>query len=196
MTARWPVGRSLSPRTHGRPLIAANANIGVSVANFFPQIGLTTFLGRASPELSSFTSGAGNLWDLGGTLSGPVFQGGKLRAQYRTAKANFEQAKAAYQQSVLTAFQEVSGALVTRQKLAEETVYDGQAVVALVVAMAESVELATQRYLNGKSSYFEVLQAQQELYPTQQQQVQTQFGELLAVVQLYKALGGGRQTSQ
>jgi multidrug efflux system outer membrane protein len=170
-------------------LIAANANVGVSVANFFPQIGLTTFLGRASPELSSFTSGAGNLWDLGGTLSGPVFQGGKLRAGYRAAKAQFDEAKAAYQQSVLTAFAEVSNALITRQKLAEVYVYNGQAVVAL----AESVELATQRYLNGKSSYYEVLQAQQELYPTQRAQVQTQVGELNAVVQLYKALGGGWQ---
>jgi multidrug efflux system outer membrane protein len=170
-------------------LVAANANIGVSVANFFPQIGLTTFLGRASPELSSFTGGAGNLWDLGGTLSGPVFQGGQLRANYRAAKAKFDEAKAAYQQSVLTSFQEVSDALVTREKLAEEYVYDGQAVVAL----AESVDLATQRYLNGKSSYYEVLQAQQELYPTENAQVQTQVGELLAVVQLYKALGGGWQ---
>jgi len=170
-------------------LIAANANIGVSVANFFPQIGLTTFLGRASPELSSFTSGAGNLWDLGGTLSGPVFQGGKLRAGYRAAKAQFDEAKAAYQQNVLTAFAEVSNALIARQKLAEVYVYNGQAVVAL----AESVDLATQRYLNGKSSYYEVLQAQQELYPTQRAQVQTQVGELNAVVQLYKALGGGWQ---
>jgi multidrug efflux system outer membrane protein len=172
-------------------LIAANANIGVNVANFFPQIGLTTFLGRASPELSSFTGGAGNLWDLGGTMSGPVFQGGQLRAQYRASKAKFEESKAAYQQTVLTAFQEVSNALITRQKLAEENVYDGQAAAAL----AESVELATQRYLNGKSGYYEVLEAQQQLYPTQQQQIQTQVGELLAVVQLYQALGGGWQTA-
>jgi outer membrane protein, multidrug efflux system len=172
-------------------LIAANANIGVSVANFFPQIGLTTFLGRASPELSAFTGGAGNAWNVGATMSGPIFQGGALRAQYRAAKAKFDEAKAAYQSSVLTSFQEVSDALITRQKLAEEYVYDGQAVVAL----AESVDLATQRYLNGKSSYYEVLQAQQELYPTQRAQVQTQVGELLAVVQLYKALGGGWQTS-
>jgi len=172
-------------------LIAANANIGVNVANFFPQIGLTTFLGRASPELSSFTGGAGNLWDLGGTMSGPVFQGGQLRAQYRASKAKFEESKAAYQQTVLTAFQEVSNALITRQKLAEENVYDGQAAAAL----AESVELATQRYLNGKSGYYEVLEAQQQLYPTQQQQIQTQVGELLAIVQLYQALGGGWQTA-
>ncbi len=170
-------------------LIAANANIGVSVANFFPQIGLTTFLGKASPELSAFSGGSANMWNLGATMAGPIFQGGQLRAQYQASKAQFDQAKAAYEQSVLTAFQEVSNALITREKLAEVYVYDGQAVVAL----ASSVQLATQRYLNGKSSYYEVLQAQQELYPTQQQQVQTQVGELLAVVQLYLALGGGWQ---
>jgi outer membrane protein, multidrug efflux system len=172
-------------------LIAANANIGVSVANFFPQIGLTTFLGRASPELSSFTGGSGNMWNAGATLTGPLFQGGQLRAQYRVSKAQFEEAKAAYQQSVLTAFQDVSDALITRQKLAEESVFDAQAVVALT----SSVDLATQRYLNGKSSYYEVLQAQQELYPTQRAQVQTQAGELIAVVQLYKSLGGGWQNT-
>jgi multidrug efflux system outer membrane protein len=168
-------------------LIAANANIGVSIANFFPQIGLTTFLGRASPELSSFTGSAGNLWNAGATLTGPLFQGGQLRAEYRVSKAQFQEAAAAYQQTVLTAFQDVSDALITRQKLAEENVFDAQAVVALT----SSVDLATQRYLNGKSSYFEVLQAQQDLYPTQRAQVQTQAGELIAVVQLYRALGGG-----
>jgi outer membrane protein, multidrug efflux system len=168
-------------------LIAANANIGVSIANFFPQIGLTTFLGRASPQLSSFTAGAGNFWDAGATLTGPLFQGGQLRAQYRVSKAQFQEARAAYQQTVLTALEDVSDALISRQMLAEESVFDAQAVVAL----ESSVQLATERYLNGKSSYYEVLQAQQELYPAQRTQVQTQAGELIAVVQLYEALGGG-----
>jgi outer membrane protein, multidrug efflux system len=168
-------------------LIAANANIGVSVANFFPQIGLTTFLGRASPELSDFAGGAGNMWNAGAALAGPLFQGGRLRAQYRVSKAQFDEAKAAYQQSVLTAFEDVSDALISRQKLAEETVFNAQAVAAL----ESSVSLSTQRYLNGKSSYYEVLQSQQELYPTQRAQVQTQVGEYIAVVQLYRALGGG-----
>ena len=63
------------------------------------------------------------------------------------------------------------------------------------MALTSSVELATQRYLNGKSSYYEVLQAQQDLYPTQRAQIQTQAGELIAVVQLYRALGGGWQTT-
>ena len=112
------------------------------------------------------------------------------RAQYRAAKASFDEAKAAYEQTVINAFQEVSTVLISRQKLAEALVYDAQAVEAL----ASSVEVSTERYLNGKSSYFEVLQAQQELYPTQRAQVQAQANELIAVVQLYRALGGGWQT--
>jgi multidrug efflux system outer membrane protein len=170
-------------------LIAANASIGANLANFFPQIGLTTFMGKVSPELSAFTAGSANMWNVGGTLAGPLFQGGQLRAQYRAAKAKFDETRAAYQQNVLTALQEVSDALISKQKLAEIRVYDEQAVVALT----SSVALATERYLNGKSSYYEVLQAQQELYPAQRAQVQTQVSELVSVVQLYKALGGGWQ---
>ena len=170
-------------------LIAANANIGANFANFFPQIGLTTFLGKVSPELSTFTAGSANAWNVGATLAGPIFQGGQIRAQYRAAKAQFDEAKAAYEQSVLTALQEVSTALISRQKLGETRVYDEQAVAAL----ASSVQIATERYVNGKSSYYEVLQAQQELYPTQRALAQAQASELIAVVQLYKALGGGWQ---
>lgn len=170
-------------------LVAANANIGANLANFFPRIGLTTFFGRASPELSEFTSGSGNFWNVGATLTGPLFQGGQLKAQYKAAKASFDEAKAAYQQSVLTAFQEVSDSLIAREKLADTLVYDVQEVNAL----ASSVSLATDRYINGKSSYFEVLEAQQQLYPAQRSQVQTQAGEWITVVQLYQALGGGWQ---
>jgi outer membrane protein, multidrug efflux system len=124
-------------------------------------------------------------------MTGPLFQGGQLRAQYRFSKAQFQEAQAAYQQTVLTAFADVSDALISKQKLAEQDVFDAQAVAAL----GSSVELATERYLNGKSSYYEVLQAQQELYPAQRAQVQTQAGELISVVQLYKALGGGWQNT-
>jgi multidrug efflux system outer membrane protein len=168
-------------------LIAANADIGANLANFFPQIGLTTFVGKVSPELSAFTAGSANAWNVGGTLTGPIFQGGRLRAQYRAAKAKFDEARAAYEQSVLTAFQEVANALIARQKLGEIRAFDEQAAIALT----SSVDLAIQRYLNGRSGYFEVLQAQQELYPTQRAQVQAQASELIAVIQLYKALGGG-----
>ncbi len=172
-------------------LIAANANVGANLASFFPQIGLTTFLGKASPQLSMFTSGAANFWNAGVTLSGPLFQGGQLYANYRGSKAAFVEAKDAYQESVLTAFQEVSDALITREKLGEVNFFYEQESAAL----SSSVELATQRYLNGKSSYYEVLEAQQQLYPAQISQVQAQAGEWIAVIQLYKALGGGWQAS-
>jgi multidrug efflux system outer membrane protein len=171
-------------------LIAANANIGASLANFFPQIGLTTFVGKVSPELSAFTAGSANMWNVGASVAGPLFQGGQLRAQYRASKAKFDEAKSGYEQSILTAFQEVSDALITREKLGEARAYNEQAAVAL----ASSVDLATQRYVGGRSSYYEVLQAQQELYPTQRAQVQAQVGELVAIIQLYKALGGGWQS--
>jgi outer membrane protein, multidrug efflux system len=172
-------------------LIAANANIGASFANFFPQIGLTTFLGKISPELSAYSGGAANAWNVGATLAGPLFQGGQLRAQYRAAKASFDEAKAAYEQTVLIAFREVSDTLVTREKYAEAGIFNAEAVAALTSA----VDLATERYLNGKSSYYEVLQAQQELYPTQRSKVQTQVSELLSIIALYKALGGGWEPS-
>jgi len=172
-------------------LIAANAQIGARLANFFPQIGLTTFFGKVSPELSAFNSGSATAWNVGATLTAPLFQGGQLRAEYRTAKAQFDEAKAAYEQTVIGAFQEVSNDLLSRQKLAEAGTYDEQAVTALT----SSVDLATQRYLNGKSSYYEVLQAQEELYPTQRALIQTRVGELVAVVNLYRALGGGWQVS-
>jgi multidrug efflux system outer membrane protein len=171
-------------------LVAANANIGASFANFFPQIGLTTFFGKVSPELSAFSSGSANAWNVGATVAGPLFQGGRLLAEYRASKFRFDEAKAAYEQTVVTALEEVSNALISREKLAETTVYDAQAVTALTSA----VQLATERYLNGKSSYFEVLQAQQELYPTQRALALTQANELIAVVSLYKALGGGWDT--
>src|SRR5439155_2493256 len=170
-------------------LISANAGIGANLANFFPKIGLTTFVGKVSPELSAFTAGSANAWNVGATLAGPIFEGGQLRAQYRAAKAKFDEAKAAYDQSILTAFQEVSNALISRQKLGEIRASDAEAANALT----SSVDLATQRYLNGRSGYFEVLQAQQELYPTQRARVQAQVGELIATIQLYKALGGGWQ---
>jgi multidrug efflux system outer membrane protein len=129
------------------------------------------------------------MWNVGATLAGPLFQGGQLRAQYRASKARFNEAKAAYEQNVLIALREVSDALIARQKLGEARLYNEQAASAL----ASSVDLATQRYVGGRSSYYEVLEAQQELYPTQRAQIQSQVGELLAIIQLYKALGGGWQ---
>jgi multidrug efflux system outer membrane protein len=172
-------------------LIAANATVGANLANFFPRIGLTAFMGAASPELSMFTAGAANFWNAGATVSGPLFQGGQLYAQYKGSKAGFLDAKSAYQQTVLTAFQDVSDSLINREKYSEIEMFYAQEAAAL----SSSVDLATQRYINGKSSYYEVLEAQQLLYPAQISQTQAQASEWISLVQLYRSLGGGWQNA-
>lgn len=178
-------------RAQEQLLVAANADIGASLAEFFPRFGMTTLIGKVSPELSAFTLGSANVWNVGASLAGPVFQGGRLRSQYRASKAAFDEAKAAYEQSLLRALQEVSDALITREKLGDARRHIHQAAAALSAA----VELARQRYLGGRSNYYEVLQAQQELYPTLRAEVQARVGELTATIRLYKALGGGWQAS-
>jgi outer membrane protein, multidrug efflux system len=168
-------------------LRAANAQVGVAVANFFPQIGLTSLFGKASPELSAFTSGTANLWAVAGNMTGPIFQGGALIAQYRQAVAVWEEAKLRYEQTVLNAFQEVSNALISRTKYQEVQVQQSRS----VKAYEEAVEVSLKRYVAGKASYYEVLQNQQNLFPAETVLAQTELNRLLVVVQLYKALGGG-----
>ena len=173
-------------------LRAANAQIGVAVANFFPQIGLTTLLGQVSPELSAFTSGTANLWAVAGTMTGPLFRGGTLVAQYREAEAAWEEAKLTYEQTALNAFQEVSNALISREKL--EGVRKQQ--FRAVKAYGEAVEVSLKRYVAGKASYYEVLQNQQNLFPAENTLARTILDQLLTIVQLYKALGGGWQETE
>lgn len=171
-------------------LRSANAQIGVAKSDFFPQLDLTGFLGRVSPNLSTFTDGMWNGWALGGALTGPIFEGGRLRAQYRQAEAAWDQAKLQYQQTALNALREVSDTLISRQKF--EEVRRQQA--AAVAAYREAVGVATKRFIAGRASYYEVLQAQQQVFPAEIALARTELGQQLTVVQLYKALGGGWQT--
>lgn len=173
-------------------LRAANAQIGVAEANFFPQIGLTTLFGKVSPELSAFTSGTSNLWAVAGTMAGPIFEGGALVAKYREAKAAREEAKLTYEQTALNAFQEVSNALISRVKLEATRAQQFRA----VKAYDEAVRVAIKRYVSGKASYYEVLQNQQNLFPAETTLARTELNQLLAIVQLYKALGGGWQEQE
>jgi len=166
---------------------SANARVGVALANFFPNLSLTALFGHVSPELSAFTSGGANAWSAAANLAGPIFQGGRLAAQYREAKATREQFWLQYQATVLNAFREVSDALISRQKFADARVQQARA----VAAYEEAVEVAVDRYRVGQSSYYEVLQEQQQLFPTQNALVQTRLNQLLDLVQLYRALGGG-----
>jgi len=168
-------------------LRSANAQVGVAVANFFPQLNLTGLLGEVSPELSAFTSGGEVAWSIAAGLTGPLFHGGQLRAQYAQARAAREQFALQYQAAVLNAFQEISDALISREKLASARMQQSRA----VDAYKEAVKISMERYRLGNADYYEVLQEQQLLFPAENSLVQTQLNQLLAVVQLYRALGGG-----
>jgi len=173
-------------RAAEQTLRAANAQIGVAIAQCFPKIGLTTLFGRVSPDLDSFNSDA-MAWSIGGNLAGPIFQGGALLAQIRQARAQTEEQSLAYEQTVRTAFQDVANALITRVKL--EEIFTQQA--RCVRCYADAVAVSRDRYIAGKASYYEVLEAQQQLLPAENNLAQTQLYRLTAVIQLYKTLGGG-----
>jgi outer membrane protein, multidrug efflux system len=170
---------------------AANAGIGITVGGFLPRIGLSAFLGAVSPELDAITSRKAGLWSIGAEATGPLFQGGGLRGQYQQSKAAWEEAKLQYQQTALNAFAEVADALVSRQKLAE--VREQQELA--VHAYQDAVKISMDRYTSGNASYYEVLQAQQLLFPAEVALAQTRRDEFTAVIQLYEALGGGWKLS-
>lgn len=171
-------------------LIAANAEIGVAMADYFPRFGLTAFFGKVSPELSDFTSGSSNAYSIAGSLSGPIFTAGRTKAQVDAAKAIFEQAQLQYERAIITAFGEVSNALVTREQLVGvEAEIEKQ-----VAALSESVTMSRQRFDVGRASYFEILDAQQQLFPAETSLARTKVNQYIAVIQLYKALGGGWNT--
>jgi multidrug efflux system outer membrane protein len=168
-------------------LRAATAFVGVAIGEFFPRIGLTALFGGVSTELADITSGGARTWSAGANITGPIFQGGRLRAQVRQARASWEEARLRYEQTALTAFQEVSSALSSREKF--ERIRDQQE--RSVNAYTEAVRVSLKRYIAGKASYYEVLEAQQQLYPAEISLARTRLNRLLVIVQLYKALGGG-----
>lgn len=174
-------------RAAEQQLRAANAEIGVAVGDFFPRVGLTAFYGGASGELKDLVSNGGSLWSVAANTTGPLFTGGRLKARHRQAKAACEEAKLHYQQTALNAFREVSDALVSRQQFEAA---QGEQAEALR-AGRKAVTVATDRYKEGKASYYEVLEAQQQLFPAENTLARIEAGRRLAVVQLYQALGGG-----
>jgi len=166
---------------------AANAEIGVAVGDFFPRIGLTALYGGTSTDLDKLLKSEANVWSAAATAAGPVFTGGRLTGRYRQTKAAFDEARLSYQQTALSAFREVSDALISRSRFDEGRVEQAQA----VAAGRQAVELATARYKEGKASYYEVLEAQQQLFPAENSLSRFEAARRLAVIQLYKALGGG-----
>lgn len=171
-------------------LIAANADVGVAVADFFPRLSLTGAFGGLAPEVGDLF-GDGKTWSVGGGLLSPIFQGRRLQDQHRAAVARWEQAKVRYEASVTNAFAEVSTALVAYQKLAEIETEQARA----AASYRNAVRLSNERYISGLSDYLEVLQAQQQQLATENSLAQTRFDRLASLVQLYKALGGGWRLS-
>jgi multidrug efflux system outer membrane protein len=170
-------------------LVAANAEVGVAVASFFPKLGLTSLYGGQSAELENVVKHGANVWAIAGSLAGPLFQGGRLLGNYRAQSAAFDDAAERYEQTTVQAFAEVSDAIVARDRLARVRAD----LDATVTALQESVRLSLQRYTDGIANYFEVLEAQQQLFPAELALVRVQADELVAVVTLYRALGGGWQ---
>lgn len=170
-------------------LVAFNANIGVAKAAYFPQISLTGFLGTESSQLSTLFAGTTRAWNFVPQLSQPIFTGGRLKSGVRLAEAQKQDALVQYQKSIQSAFTDVSNALVQRQRAGEIRAQQEL----LVAAVRDRVRLAYMRYYGGVDTFLNALTADQSLFADELQLAQDRRNELLAVVQLYKALGGGWQ---
>jgi multidrug efflux system outer membrane protein len=170
-------------------LVAANADVGVARALFFPTISLTGFLGGVSGDVVSLLGGTGGGWSLTAGLLQPVFNAGRLRRNLEAARASFEEAVALYQQSALNGYREVANALVTIQKLSSRRVEQEQGVALLV----DAADLSRSRYDAGLASYIEILTADERLFEQQLRLAETQGAELRSRTELYRALGGGWQ---
>lgn len=170
-------------------LVAVNANIGEAKAAFFPELTLTGVYGYQSVALSDLFTAPARTWQFGPAVSFPLFTGGRLRANLKLAKATFEESLASYQQTVQNAFRDVSDALIAYQRNQEFYAKQDE----LTQANRGAADLATTRYEGGVTSYLEVLYNEQQLFDAELVLAQARRDELLSVVQLYFALGGGWQ---
>ncbi|MBT0671433.1 efflux transporter outer membrane subunit [Novosphingobium profundi] len=169
-------------------LRAANANIGVAKAAFFPRISLTAAFGFASGQLDDLFDGDNRAWSVGaGGFILPIFDWGRRRAGVDLSEAQAEELIAAYQRSVQGAFRDVADALVARQRLAEQIA----AQTRTVAAQSRLARTANLRYANGISIYLEVLDAERNEFSASQQLLRLEAAELQNAVSLYAALGGG-----
>ena len=174
-------------------LIAANAEIGVAKAEFFPQISLTGSGGGAFGRSSLFAgmmSSQTSIWSYGVQVSQPIFTGGALRGNLHLAESQHQQALIAYKQAIQYAFRDVSDSLIGYQKFHEVRVRQEQAVSDL----EESVRLSITRYQGGTTTYLEVLDGQRSLFAAELTLAEARGNEYQCLVQLYRALGGGWQT--
>ncbi|MEG7361273.1 efflux transporter outer membrane subunit [Pseudomonas citronellolis] len=168
-------------------LKAANANIGAARAAFFPRIGLTASAGSASAELGQLFAGGQGAWSFVPSISLPIFDGGRNRANLDVARVQASIEVANYQKAIQVAFREVADGLAARGTLQEQV----RAQALLVKANAHSYDLARARYEQGVDTYLNSLDAQRSLFAAQQELVATELARQQNLVALYKALGGG-----
>ena len=168
-------------------LIAANAQIGVARAQYFPQIVLTANAGYQSSALTALFTGPAGFWTFGSTLAQPLFTAGRLRSNVRLAEAQQQEAVLFYQETIQGAFRDVSDGLIAYRK-AQEFREQQQF---LVNSAEDAARLSHMRYSGGVASYLEVLTNETNYFSAELNLVQAQLNELLALVQLYKGLGGG-----
>jgi multidrug efflux system outer membrane protein len=168
-------------------LAAAYAGVGVAKAQFFPQLPLTATAGFESVALSTLLTGPARTWEIASGLTQPLFAGGRLKSTLAEAKAIQKEAQITYEATVQQAFADVENGLIaytkSRAQLAEQR--------SLVEAAADALRLANVRYVDGVAIYLDVLDSQRQLFNAEMSQAQTRGAVLLALVQLYKALGGG-----
>jgi multidrug efflux system outer membrane protein len=168
-------------------LISANAQIGVARAQYFPSISLTGLFGWASTDLSDLFSGPAKTWSWAVPAAAPIFTGGAISGQVRAAEAIQQQALIRYQQVVQTAFRETEDSLVDQRKTKEQL----QTLKQQVGSLRDYARIARLRYDNGYTSYIEVLDAERSLFNAELTYTQTQGVLFQALINLYKAMGGG-----
>ena len=176
-------------RAAEQDLIAANAEIGVARAQYFPQLTLSGFLGGQSTQLTSLITGPTSAWNLAPQLAQPIFTAGRLKSNVKLAEAQREHALVQYEKTIQTAFFEVSNSLIAHQRVRESRVRQEE----LVYALEDRLRLAYLRYRGGVDTQLDALDADRDLFTAQLSLSQIRLSEVLTVVQIYKALGGGWQ---
>jgi multidrug efflux system outer membrane protein len=171
---------------------AANAQIGVAKAAFFPAISLTGSAGQASAEMNSLFQSDSRAWSIGPSIYLPLFQGGRNRANYQRSKAAYDEAVAGYRQAVLNAFREVQDALTASQRLAEQS----EAISRAVTSARRARDLAEERYRAGATSYLEVIDAERTALSVERSASAITGQRWITRVTLIRALGGGWEQSK
>jgi multidrug efflux system outer membrane protein len=170
-------------------LVSANAQIGVARAAYYPQIALTTTGGFQSDALSRLFTGPAGIWSFAGSLTQPIFTAGRIHSQVKLAEAQQQEALLSYQQTIQQSFRDVSDALIGYRKNIEFR----QQQELLTASAQDAARLSNIRYKGGVTSYLEVLTNETNYFSAELNLAQAQANELLAMVQLYQALGGGWQ---